>query len=135
MNANRMILETATLFGVAVICGCRHPMADYEAKLTGGDYSGAASIATEEIKDGDNDELMWRLMAGSANRLAGESESAIAQFDRAEDVMIDHDGTSVFAKGMTTTPKRAVVSRIILFALIQFSVYQPMLMNGRAMPD
>ena len=103
MNANRMILETAALFGVAVICGCRHPMADYEAKLIGGDYSGAATIATEEIKDGDNDELMWRLMAGSANRLAGESESAIAQFDRAEDVMIDHDGTSVFSKGMTTT--------------------------------
>ena len=103
MNANRIILETTALFGVVVICGCRHPMADYEAKLTGGDESGAALIATEEIKDGDNDELMWRLMAGSADRLAGESESAIAQFDRAEDVMIDHDGTSVFAKGATTT--------------------------------
>ena len=103
MNANRTILETAALLGAAVICGCRHPMADYEAKLTDGDYPGAASIAAEEIKDGDDDELMWRLMAGSASRLAGESESAIAQFDRAEDVMIDHDGTSIFAKGATTT--------------------------------
>ena len=103
MNANRTILETAAFLGAAVICGCRHPMADYEAMLTGGDYSGAASVATEEIKDGDDDELMWRLMAGSASRLAGESESAIAQFDRAEDVMIDHDGTSIFAKGATTT--------------------------------
>ena len=103
MNTNRMILEAAALCGAVVICGCRHPMADYEAKLTAGDYSGAASIATGEIKDGDDDELMWRLMAGGASRLAGDAETAIVQFDRAEDVMIDHDGTSVFAKGATGT--------------------------------
>ena len=103
MKTSRIITATAALTGVAVVCGCRHPMADYEAKLTGGDYAGAALIATEEIKDGDNDELMWRLMAGGANRLAGADEPAIAQFDKAEDVMIDHDGTSVFSKGMTTS--------------------------------
>lgn len=103
MKTSRIITATAALTGVAVVCGCRHPMADYEAKLTGGDYAGAALIATEEIKDGDNDELMWRLMAGGANRLAGADEPAIAQFDKAEDVMIDHDGTSVFSKGMTAS--------------------------------
>lgn len=103
MNTNRMILEAAALFGAVVVCGCRHPMADYEAKLTAGDYSGAASIATGEIEEGDDDELMWRLMAGGASRLAGDAETAIVQFDRAEDVMIDHDGTSVFAKGATGT--------------------------------
>ena len=103
MNASRTILETTALLGVAVICGCRHPMADYEAKLTAGDYSGATSIATDEIEVGDKDELMWRLMAGGASRLAGDVETAITQFDKAEDVMIDHDGTSVFAKGATGT--------------------------------
>ena len=93
---------TAVLAGVAVISGCRHPMADYENSLIAGNYVSAASIATEEAKDGDNDELMWRLMAGSARRLAGETETAIAQFDKAEDVMIEHDGASVFSKGMAT---------------------------------
>ena len=92
----------AALAGVAVICGCRHPMADYENSLIAGNYASAASIATEEAKDGDNDELMWRLMAGSARRLAGETETAIAQFDKAEDVMIEHDGASVFSKGVAT---------------------------------
>ena len=99
----RNALVAATLIGAAAICGCRHPMADYENSLVSGDYAKATSIATEEIKDGDKDELMWRLMAGGASRLAGDSETAIAQFDKAEDVMIDHDGTSVFAKGATGT--------------------------------
>ena len=99
----RNALVAAILFGAAAICGCRHPMADYENSLVTGDYAKATSIATEEIKDGDKDELMWRLMAGGASRLAGDSETAIAQFDKAEDVMIDHDGTSVFAKGATGT--------------------------------
>lgn len=94
-------LVAATLLGVAAICGCRNPMADYENSLVSGDYAKAVTIATDEIKDGDNDELMWRLMAGGANRLAGDGDAAIGQFDKAEDIMIDHDGASVFAKGAT----------------------------------
>ena len=99
----RNALVAAALFGAAAICGCRHPMADYENSLVAGDYATAASIATEELKSGGNDELMWRLMAGGASRLAGDGQAAIDQFDKAEDVMIDHDGTSVFAKGATGT--------------------------------
>ena len=87
--------------GVAVICGCRSPMKDYEASLTAGDYAKAAAVADEEISEGANDELMWRLMSGGAHRLAGAKESAVVQFDRAEDVMIGHDGTSVFSSGAT----------------------------------
>jgi len=76
-------------------------MADYENSLVSGDYAKAASIATEEISVGGKDELMWRLMAGGACRLAGDGETALVHFDRAEDVMIDHDGESVFSKGAT----------------------------------
>ena len=96
-------LVAATLFGVAAVCGCRNPMAEYEASLVGGDYAKAVSIAENEISDGSKDELMWRLMAGGASRLAGDSAGAIGQFDKAEDVMTDHDGTSVFAKGAVGT--------------------------------
>ena len=96
-------LVAATLLGVVAICGCRNPMVDYENSLVSGDYAKAASIATDEVKPGDNDELMWRLMAGGACRLAGDGDAAIAQLDKAEDVMIDHDGASVFSKGATGT--------------------------------
>ena len=96
-------LVAAVLFGAAAITGCRNPMADYETSLVSGDYTKAVSIATDEIKEGDNNELMWRLMAGGASRLAGDDDAAIAQFDKAEDVMIDHDTTSVFSKGATGT--------------------------------
>ena len=99
----RTAVAAAALFGAVAICGCRNPMADYESSLVSGDYAKAVTIATDEIKDGDNDELMWRLMAGGASRLAGDGDTTIAQFDKAEDVMIDHDGTSVFAKGATGT--------------------------------
>lgn len=99
----RNALVAAALFGAAAICGCRHPMADYENSLVAGDYATATSIAMEELKSGGNDELMWRLMAGGASRLAGDGQTAIDQFDKAEDVMIDHDGTSVFATGATGT--------------------------------
>lgn len=99
----RNALVAAALFGAAAICGCRHPMADYENSLVAGNYATAAAIATEELKSGGNDELMWRLMAGGASRLAGDGPAAIAQFDKAEDVMIDNDRTSVFAKGATGT--------------------------------
>ena len=99
----RKAFVAAILFGTAAICGCRNPMADYEKSLVAGDYATATSIATEELKSGGNDELMWRLMAGGASRLAGDGNTARVHFDRAEDVMIDHDGTSVFAKGVTGT--------------------------------
>lgn len=99
----RIAFFSAALLVTAAVCGCRNPMADYESNLISGDYSKASSIATDEIKPGDNDELMWRLMAGGASRLAGDGEAAISQFDTAEDVMIDHDGASVFSKGATGT--------------------------------
>ena len=97
----RNALVAAALFGAAAICGCRNPMLDYENSLVSGDYAKAVTIASDEIEPGGDDELMWRLMAGGASRLAGDRETAISQFDKAEDVMIDHDGTSVFAKGAT----------------------------------
>ncbi len=91
----------ALLFVVAAFCGCRSPMTDYENCLVSGDYAGAALIAAAEIEEDDDDELMWCLMSGGASRLTGDSDKAIAQFDKAEDIMIDHDGESVFARGVT----------------------------------
>lgn len=93
----------AILAAGSILCGCRHPMADYEAGIISGNYSKAADIAVGEITDGDSDELMWRLMAGGAFRLAGQDEPALDQFDKAEDTMIEHDGASVFSKGATGT--------------------------------
>lgn len=100
MNERNTLVAVA-LFGAAAVCGCRNPMLDYEANLVSGNYAAAAAIASEEVSDGGNDELQWRLMAGSASRLAGDDGMANAQFDRAEDVMIEHDRTSIFAKGAT----------------------------------
>jgi len=78
-------------------------MEDYEKRLVAGEYGKAVDIATGEISEGDADELMWRLMAGGASRLAGWSDAAIDQFDRAEDVMVDQDGGSFFFKGLVGT--------------------------------
>lgn len=86
-----------------VFCGCRNPMLEYEQSLTVGDYGKAMTIATDEIEENDNDELMWRLMAGGAGRLSGDYDTTIEQFDKAEDVMIRHDGASVFSKGASGT--------------------------------
>lgn len=99
----KFIFVASMICGVAAICGCRTPMVDYENSLVAGDYVKAASIATEEIDEGDDDELMWRLMAGGASRMAGDGVATISQFDKAEDIMIDHDVASVFAKGATGT--------------------------------
>lgn len=97
------LFASSVVCGVAAICGCRTPMADYENCLVSGDYTKAALIASEEIDEGDDDELMWRLMAGGASRLSGDGEEAVFQFDRAEDIMIDHDGASVFSRCATGT--------------------------------
>ena len=39
----------AILAAGSILCGCRHPMADYEAGIISGNYSKAADIAVGEI--------------------------------------------------------------------------------------
>jgi len=103
MDVRSLVRCFPALCAIGIVCGCRHPMDDYEKSLVAGDYAKAFNVAFDEISDGGNDELMWRLMAGGAGRLAGMRDETVSQFDRAEDVMIDQDGRSVFSKGVTGT--------------------------------
>lgn len=103
MKLNRIIVAAA-LLGASAVVGCRtmeDVKRDYNANIASGNYSAAVPEVTERATKDDNDQLMWRLMSGSAYRLAGNGNEAISQFDFAEDTMSAQDQTSVFAKGAT----------------------------------
>lgn len=92
----------AALLGVVVITGCRTVediIRDYNSNIAVGNYQEAAIEVTECAQKKDKNQLMWSLMSGSAYRLAGDTLKSNLQFDQAEDVMLDHDQTSVFSKG------------------------------------
>ena len=97
-----VILTVAALLGASAIVGCRtmeQVKQDYNRNIATGNYSAAVPEVAERAEKGDSDQLMWRLMSGSAYRLAGDGANASRQFDWAEDKMIEQDQTSVFAKG------------------------------------
>ncbi len=94
----------AALVAVAVsITGCRtvnDVLVDYRANISAGLYADAAKEPAELAAKGGGDALMWRLMAASAYDLAGDTDSALAQFDVAEDKMIENDKSSVFSQSV-----------------------------------
>lgn len=100
MNRNTVV-SAAVL--VAALSGCRTNkdiLMDYERSTVAGDYAKPVAEIEEKAADGGVDELMWRLHAGGSryllNALDGQS---IAQFDKAEDIFIRNDQTSVFRQG------------------------------------
>ena len=89
----------------AAFTGCRtvdDVLVDYRANISAGRYAEAAKEPAELAAEGGGDALMWRLMAASAHDLAGDTDAALAEFDAAEDKMIENDKSSVFSQSVDT---------------------------------
>ena len=93
---------------VAAAClaaaGCRtnkQILDDYEKALLAGDYAKPVVELEEKADDGGVDELLWRLHAGGTRYLLNDFPASAEQFDKAEDVFIRNDQTSVFKQGAT----------------------------------
>ena len=90
---------------LAAAAGCRtvnDVMVDYRANLSRGEYAAAAREPAELAAKENGDRLLWRLMSAKAHDLAGETDLAIADFDVAEDIMIENDKSSVFSRSVDT---------------------------------
>ena len=90
---------------LAALTGCRtvnDVLVDYRANISSGNYAEAAKEPAELAAKENGDSLMWRLMAASAYDLAGDIDSALSEFDKAEDTMLENDASSVFARTADT---------------------------------
>lgn len=88
------------------VVGCRtnkQILDDYEKALLAGAYETPVSEIEERADDGGVDELLWRLHAGGSRYLLNDYPAAVEQFDKAEDVFIRNDQTSVFKQGAVGT--------------------------------
>ena len=87
-----------------VVAGCRTNkdiLNDYEMATVAGDYATPVAEIEERADGGGVDELMWRLHAGGSRYLLNEFPASVEQFDKAEDIFIRNDKTSVFRQGAT----------------------------------
>lgn len=87
-----------------LVAGCRTNkdiLNDYEKALVAGDYAAPVAEIEGKADDGGVDELMWRLHAGGSRYLLNDFPASVQQFDKAEDVFIRNDQTSVFKQGAT----------------------------------
>ena len=99
-------MRTAIPAAVAATClavaGCRtnkEILDDYERALLAGDYGKPVAELEAKAEDGGVDELLWRLHAGGTRYLLNDFPASAEQFDKAEDVFIKNDQTSVFKQG------------------------------------
>ena len=98
------LLTFAFLLAFLYVAGCRTNkdiLNDYEKATVAGDYAAPVAEIEEKAADGGVDELMWRLHAGGSRYLLNDFPAAVQQFDKAEDVFIRNDQTSVFQQGAT----------------------------------
>ena len=82
--------------------GCRTNkdiLNDYEKALLAGDFAKPVAEIEEKADGGGVDELLWRLHAGGSRYLMNDYPTSAEQFDRAEDVFVRNDQTSVFRQG------------------------------------
>jgi len=102
-RALRASFAAALVVAAVSVTGCRtvnDVIVDYRENISNGRYADAAKEPAELAAKGGGDSLMWRLMAASAHDLAGDTDSALAEFDVAEDKMIENDQSSVFAQSV-----------------------------------
>jgi len=100
-RALRASLAAAFVAAAISVTGCRtvdDVLVDYRTNISAGRYADAAKEPAELAAKGGGDALMWHLMAASAHDLAGDTDSALSEFDVAEDKMIENDKSSVFAQ-------------------------------------
>ena len=99
---NPLLFALPSLFILLLVAGCRTNkdiLNDYEAAMVAGDYASPVAEIEGKADDGGVDELLWRLHAGGSRYLMNDFLPAVAQFDKAEDVFIRNDQTSVFRQG------------------------------------
>ena len=99
-------IPTAVAAACIAVAGCRtnkQILDDYERALLAGDYAKPVAEIEEKADDGGVDELLWRLHAGGTRYLLNDFPASADQFDKAEDVFIRNDRTSVFRQGAVGT--------------------------------
>ena len=98
----RELVLAAAAAALLAVVGCRtnkQILDDYEKALLAGAYGTPVAEIEEKADDGGVDELLWRLHAGGSRYLLNDYPAAVEQFDKAEDVFIRNDQTSVFKQG------------------------------------
>lgn len=98
----RRLASVASAVALFAVAGCRtnkEILDDYEKALLAGDYVSPVAEIEEKADDGGVDELLWRLHAGMSRYLMNDFPASVDQFDKAEDVFIRNDQTSVFKQG------------------------------------
>ena len=96
------LLPSSFLLLTFLVVGCRTNkdiLNDYEKALLAGDYSGPVAEIEERAEDGGVDELLWWLHAGGSRYLMNDYPVSVEHFDRAEDIFLKNDRTSVFEQG------------------------------------
>ena len=103
LQASRLVrgsLLSAVL--ATAFSGCRTNkdiLNDYEKAMVAGDYAAPVAELEEKADAGGVDELMWRLHAGGSRYIMNDFQAATIQFDKAEDMFLKNDRTSVFKQG------------------------------------
>lgn len=104
-NINTSLSRFTFAILLAIAAGCRtvdDVICDYRAGIAAGNYAASAKESAEYAAKENGDRLMWRLMSATAYDLAGQTDRALADFDVAEDIMIENDKSSVFSRGVDT---------------------------------
>ena len=99
---NRGVFAASVVAALAVLVGCRTNkdiLNDYERAMVAGDYASPVAEIEGKADGGGVDELLWRLHAGGSRYLMNDFRAATMQFDKAEDIFIKNDRTSVFRQG------------------------------------
>ena len=99
------MLKFVPLAALVAAAGCRTTngvLADYQQNIAYGRYAEAAAEPAELAAKADDSQLLWQLLAASANDLADNSDKALALYDAAEDRMIYNDQASVFKQATDT---------------------------------
>ena len=98
----------------AVLAGCRtvdDVIVDYRGDVSSGRYAKAAEELRKLAEKNNEDALRWHLMAATADYLSGDTVSAVEGFDKAEDMMLANDRSSVFARGAAAAQAMMVNDR------------------------
>ena len=98
----------------AVLAGCRtvdDVIVDYRGDVSSGRYAKAAEEPRKLAEKNNEDALLWHLMAATADYLSGDTVSAVEGFDKAEDMMLANDRSSVFARGAAAAQAMMVNDR------------------------
>ena len=104
MSVLKSLVPASFAVACFAVAGCRTNkdiLDDYEKALLAGDFEKPVAEIEGKADDGGVDELLWRLHAGGSRYLMNDFPPSVDQFDKAEDVFIRNDQTSVFQQGAT----------------------------------